>query len=337
MTSTEIDVRHNGHIAGRDIVDGWTAMIGPVAEYAAQIANTDFVPKALRGKPAAITACILTGREMGLGPMLSLKVIHMVEGQPTLSAEYKRARALEAGHELAYDDTTVTQCVVRGRRRGTAEWVTVRWTMDDARRAKLDGRPNYRLHPRRRLEARATGELCDLLFADCAYGLATLEAVQDGDYDTEPEVSTSVRAPEAQPAQRTAQRKARAPKTPAAAAPDEKAPAAAGLPPLPGEDEQPDETDYDTPGTVTRSQLDALWATFTSDLEFTRDDKQQARETVEKIIGRKLVGGTTGNLSRNEASAAIDTLKRCGARDRLMVLLATGALPDDGEVPDDSA
>ncbi len=303
MTSTEIDVRHNGHIAGRDIVDGWTAMIGPVAEYAAQIANTDFVPKALRGKPAAITACILTGREMGLGPMLSLKVIHMVEGQPTLSAEYKRARALEAGHELAYDDTTVTQCVVRGRRRGTAEWVTVRWTMDDARRAKLDGRPNYRLHPRR----------------------------------PEPEVSTSVRAPEAQPAQRTAQRKARAPKTPAAAAPDEKAPAAAGLPPLPGEDEQPDETDYDTPGTVTRSQLDALWATFTSDLEFTRDDKQQARETVEKIIGRKLVGGTTGNLSRNEASAAIDTLKRCGARDRLMVLLATGALPDDGEVPDDSA
>ncbi len=335
MTSTEIDVRHNGHIAQRDVVDGWTAMIGPVAEYAAQIANTDFVPKTLRRNPAAITACILTGREMGLGPMLSLKVIHMVEGQPTLSAEYKRARALEAGHELAYDETTVTQCVVRGRRRGTAEWVTVRWTMDDARRAKLDGKPNYRMHPRRQLEARATGELCDLLFADCTYGLATLEAVQDGDYDTEtPDTDTQPAQSEAKPAQRTAQRKARAPKPPAAAAPDEKAPAAAGPPPLPGE-EEPDETDYDTPGTVTKDQLTALWATFTQDFGFTRDDKAQARETVEQLIRRKLIGGTTGNLSRNEAFLAIDTLKQCGTRDRLLALLATGELPEEAPVGGD--
>jgi hypothetical protein len=325
MTSTEIAVHQNGQVAERDVVDGWTAMLGPVAEYAAQIARTDFVPKSLRGNPAAITACILTGREMGLGPMLSLKVIHMVEGQPTLSAEYKRARALEAGHEITYDETTVSQCVVRGRRRGSGDWTTVRWSMDDARRAKLDGRPNYRLHPRRQLEARATGELCDLIFADCTYGLATLEAVQDGDYGDGTETPPA-ETPAEKPAPRTAQRKTRTPKTPAAATP----PAAAGhqLPPLPGEDE-PDDTDYDTPGTVTNEQLTALWATFTKDFGFTKDDKAQARETVEQLIGRKLVGGTTGNLSRNEASLAIDILKQCGTRDRLLALLATGELPSE--------
>jgi len=326
MTSTEIAVHHNGQVAERDVVDGWTAMLGPVAEYAAQIARTDFVPKTLRGNPAAITACILTGREMGLGPMLSIKVIHMVEGQPTLSAEYKRARALEAGHEITYDETTITRCVVRGRRRGTPEWVTVTWSMDDARRAKLDGRANYRLHPRRQLEARATGELCDLIFADCTYGLATLEAIEDGDQlDTEIPPAETSPSPE-KPAQRTAQRKSRTPKTPAAADP----PAAAGhqLPPLPGEDE-PDDTDYDTPGTVTKDQLTALWATFTQNFGFTKDDKAQARETVEQLVGRKLIGGTTENLSRNEASLAIDILRQCGTRDRLLALLATGELPNE--------
>jgi hypothetical protein len=325
MTSTDIALRDsNGHIAERDVVDGWAAMLGPVAEYANQISRTDFVPKVLRGNTAAVTACIMTGREMGLGPMLSLKVIHMVEGQPTLSAEYKRARALEAGHEITYDETTITRCVVRGRRRGTTDWTTVTWSMDDAKRAKLDGRPNYRLHPRRQLEARATGELCDLIFADCTYGLATLEVIEDGD-DYEREIPpTETPAPPA-PAQRTAQRKTRAPKTPAAAVP----PAAAGhqLPPLPGE--EPDETDYDSFGTVTKDQLTALWATFTTDFGFGKDDKAKARETVEQLIGRKLIGGTTGNLSRNEASTATDILKQCGTRDRLLALLATGELPDE--------
>jgi len=90
-----------------------------------------------------------------------------------------------------------------------------------------------------------------------------------------------------------------------------------------------DEPDRYSPGTATKAQLDALWATFTQDFQFTKDDRQQARETIEKIIGRKLVGGTTGNLSANEALTVIGTLKRCGTRDRLMVLLATGELPQD--------
>jgi hypothetical protein len=315
MTSTDIAVYENGHSpASRDVVDGWVAMLGPVAEYANQISRTEFVPKALYGKPAAITACILTGREMGLGPMLSLKVIHMVEGRPTLSAEYKRARALEAGHEITYDETSVTRCVVRGRRRGSQEWTPVTWSMDDARRAKLDGRPNYRLHPRRQLEARATGELCDLLFADCTYGLATLEAVQDGDYEIEAPEADTPAAPEPKPAPRTAQRKQRAPKTPAAAAPDEKAPAAAG-PALPGE-EEPDDGVSDR-----LRKLRGIIHQHFKRLEFDEDEEREQRLQATAVLAGLDQIGSTNDLTEEQASVVADALAKCRDRERLIALL----------------
>jgi hypothetical protein len=252
MTSTDIAIRQpaSAAVTERDIVDGWVSVVRDVGELADYIAQTDFVPKALRGKPAAIAACILTGREMGIGPMASLKSIHMVQGVPSLSSEYKRARALAAGHDIVYEDTTMTRCVVRGRRRGTDEWVTVTWTMDHAKRAKLDGKDVWRQYPNRMLQARATGELCDLVFPDCSLGLDTTEVLQDGGVTLAGEVEASstpaIEAPAAAvPAPVKAQRRQRAAAPnvpPPAAAPSPPVPAAAGgttLPPLPGEDETP--------------------------------------------------------------------------------------------------
>ena len=43
-------------------------VMGPAIELAAQVANTDFVPKALRGKPEAVVAAILQGHELGIEP-----------------------------------------------------------------------------------------------------------------------------------------------------------------------------------------------------------------------------------------------------------------------------
>ena len=47
------------------------------------ISRTDFVPKELRGNPAAILACVMYGREWGLGPMESLQLIDMIDGSPS--------------------------------------------------------------------------------------------------------------------------------------------------------------------------------------------------------------------------------------------------------------
>ena len=166
-------IQRSGGVYERDIIDGWVQVMSDVAKLADYISETDFVPKSLRNKPAAIAACILTGRELGIGPMQSLKSIYMVQGVPSLSAEYKRARALAAGHEISIDETNSTRCIIRGRRAGTDRWVTITWNLDMAKRAKLSGKDTWQAYPQRMLQARASGELCDLLFPDASLGLAT--------------------------------------------------------------------------------------------------------------------------------------------------------------------
>jgi hypothetical protein len=376
MTSTDIAVRDTAAITERDVVDGWIGVAKDVSNLSDYIADTDFVPKALRNKPAAIAACILTGRELGIGPMASLKSIHMVLGVPSLSAEYKRARALAAGHQIVYDDTNATRCVVRGRRAGSDSWVTITWTMDMAKRAKLSGKDIWQQYPQRMLQARATSELCDLLFPDASLGLPTTEDLEDGGamaINDVVVVSEQAAIENAKPAPRTA-RRGRAqnvppaePATPPAGAAAPTPPPAGGtpLPPLPGEEEvptsgagdisataqpngglssessAPDDTDYDTPGTATRGkggQLTAIWTVLSTVFGFSNEEKPQARAVCEHVIGRPLVGGTTGNLSRNEAKTVLDTLahwQKLAEDDgtpprQVLVALMTAGTPEDG-------
>lgn len=359
MTELEVYRPQAAAVAERDVIDGWIQVADDVSKLANFIAETDFVPAALRNKPAAVAACILTGRELGIGPMQALKSINMIKGTPSLSAEYKRARALAAGHEIVFDDTTTTRCVVRGRRAGTDRWVTVTWTIDMAKRAKLAGKDIWQAYPQRMLQARATSELCDIIFPDASLGLATTEVIEDGDLVVDGavvdaasgEITSGTAEEPAAPPKRTAQRKTRQapPKTPAPAAPaagqpagNEPASAGAGLPPLPGEEEPdpttsgasssarvpdsgsrrptaapsqsspggsgtvPDETDYDTPGTVSPQQLKAIWTVLGTDYHFDASEKDSARNICAHVTGHELA--SSKDLTRNEAKAVLDTL-----------------------------
>lgn len=165
----------------RDTVDGWAAMLGMSRELATFIAGTEFVPGALRGKPAAVAACILAGRELGIGPMASLQHLHVIDGRPGMSAQLMRALVLAHGHHLRVVESSSVRCVLEGRRAGETEPAArVPWTMDDARLARLDQKPVWKAYPRAMLLARATGELCRAVFADVIGGMAyTSEELDD--------------------------------------------------------------------------------------------------------------------------------------------------------------
>ena len=81
-------------------------------------------------------AAILAGRELGLPPMTSLRHVQVVEGSPGLSAEYKRARVLSAGHKLDVGQHDTEACEITGHRKGHKP-VTVRFTIADARKAGI--------------------------------------------------------------------------------------------------------------------------------------------------------------------------------------------------------
>ena len=167
-----------------DLAQGELDLLRARYKLAESISKTEFVPPGLRGKPAAILACFMKGRELGLGPMASLEHVAIIDGRPNLSAEVQVALARKAGHQIE-GQSTPTEATITGTRGDTGETITVTWTLQTALDAGLidkieDGRPvkksssgkalPWERYPQSMLWARAATQLCGMLFSDALVG-----------------------------------------------------------------------------------------------------------------------------------------------------------------------
>ena len=117
------------------------------------ISMTQFVPAALRGRPEAILAAVIYGREIGLPPMQSLAHVDIIDGRPSPSAELTARLARAAGHRIEILEATDTVCHLRGTRADTAEELEVTFTIDDtARVTTKEHGTTIRLHRDQTLE-----------------------------------------------------------------------------------------------------------------------------------------------------------------------------------------
>ena len=150
------------------------------------ISRTDFVPKSLRGNTPAILACVLAGRELGMGPMEALRTIDMIDGRPHPSAEWMVGKVFDAGHVIAALEQSATACTVEGVRfRDGAEVARMQFTftIDMAQRAGLAGKSNWKNYPEAMLYWRAVAQLCRQFFPDMLRGLKyTPEELGDGEW-----------------------------------------------------------------------------------------------------------------------------------------------------------
>ena len=289
--------------------DSWVAVIEPVADLASKIANTPFVPAGLRGNVPGIAACILYGREIGLGPMTSLREVDIIEGRPAPRAELQRALVQQQGHEIVIVEQTTTRAIVKGRRRGSAEWSEARYGMDDAKRAGLDGRPNYRKNPADMLLARASARLCRTVFADAVLGMPYVsEEISDGDLmASAPAPAPVENAAPVRTAQRATRQRPAKPTRSQPPAEQVEAPSEPDFEPTP--DSSPP-ADNDVPDSLTlatdaisKAQLGKLGAMF-REAEITDRDERIA--LVVSIIDRDVE--SSNELTKREASRVIDEL-----------------------------
>lgn len=123
----------------------------------------------------AIFAKFMLGREFGLGPMLSLHEINIIEGRASLPAVVKVAIVRHRG--LGQIEIVESTDVIGSVEVKRPEWSPSRvervvWTMDDAQRAQLVHKKNWQKYPRAMLIARATDEACKKFFQDIFLGIA---------------------------------------------------------------------------------------------------------------------------------------------------------------------
>jgi len=271
---------------------GDVARLRAAAEYAGYIANTDFVPETMRGRPDQIAAAMLAGAEVGLKPMAALRMVAIIRGRPTLTAEAQRGLVTAAGHEIWFEESTTTRCIAAGRRAGNDRVGRITWTLDDAKRAGLAGQHNYRTYPAEMLRARASAALCRAMFADVTLGIPAAEELDDAVTDNGPPPAAAEPPPQAASTRRR--------KRPASATPA--TPAAPPLPPTPPVDEQPEPAAVEPPSTdAQRRRIFALMR----DVDMPADRAARLAYTA-RVVGREIESSNA--LTFREAGLVLDDL-----------------------------
>lgn len=137
-------------------------------------------------RPEEAMVVILTGRELGLTAMQSLRSIHMIEGKPTLSADLMAARVRSSPlcAEWQIVKTDNESCVIRVQRDDDEQPTTFSFSMEDAKRAELLGKTNWKKYPANMLRARCTANAARAMFPELLMGI----------YDPD-ELSAPVQAP----------------------------------------------------------------------------------------------------------------------------------------------
>lgn len=120
--------------------------------FAEALVKTGFLPQAIK-TPAQAVAVILTGRELGIGPMQALRSINVIQGKPALGAELMLALFKARGGKAVWKESTGEKATLWLRHPNGDEHIET-FTMEDAKRAGLLDKTNWKIYPKAMLRAR---------------------------------------------------------------------------------------------------------------------------------------------------------------------------------------
>lgn len=165
------------------------------------LSKTGLVPEALRGKEADILFVVLTGAEMGLGPMKSLQAFESIKGRVGMKPVWMLG--MVRSHPSIEDitlDSTPTKAVCTSQRKGSPKILRTEFTMEDAKTAGLTSSDMYRKWPARMLGWRCTAIHCREHHSDIIgghYSSEEIESFEERDVTPKSVASTVVEKTEA--------------------------------------------------------------------------------------------------------------------------------------------
>lgn len=138
------------------------------------VVQAGLAPKGM-DSPQKVFIAIQWGAELGLTPMQSIQALPIVNGRPVMEVQVGIALVLSSGlltdrHERFEGEGLQRRCVVALVRKGGMA-IERTFSVEDARRAGLDQKPNWKGFPDRMLYARAMGYAMKDLFPDVLRGI----------------------------------------------------------------------------------------------------------------------------------------------------------------------
>ena len=146
----------------------------------ATLAASRIIPEALQKSPADVLAIVLSGAELGLAPMASLRALQMIKGKITISADGMHAIALAspACECVRCIETTPLVARFEAKRRGSPA-IVLSFSIEDARAAGLTGNATYQKFPAAMLRARCLCAILRLVFPDVMLGVYSPDELHD--------------------------------------------------------------------------------------------------------------------------------------------------------------
>lgn len=143
--------------------------------------RSKYLPKHIASEDQAI-AIALAGAELGIAPMTAFRAIYFFDGRIVLSSQLLVAMAHRKvdGFRLDIVKATEAGCWVAAWRPGMTEPARFYFTVEDAQRAGLMGKDNWKKYPGPMCIARASAMAVRAVAPEASMGILTTEEHQDG-------------------------------------------------------------------------------------------------------------------------------------------------------------
>lgn len=148
---------------------------------ATALSRSGLIPTALKGKPDDILVVLMSGRELGIPPMQSLRHLYVIEGRISMSAAMMLGRVLksDACEYFTVTETTDKSAKATTKRKGSPAETHLEFTIGDAMQMGLANRDNWKKQPATMLRWRVVTALSRLVYPDVVEGIYSEDESED--------------------------------------------------------------------------------------------------------------------------------------------------------------